>query len=535
MKWTEATLREREQKYRTLFEESFDGLFIISPDGKIIDINQKGVMIFGYDTKEEMLSLDLGQDICANLQDRKRILSLINGQASGEYEIIVNKKNGTKMVALCSLTPEKDKAGRIVSCLGVIRDITAHKEAEEERLAHLRFFENLDRVNQAIQGRNDLEQMIGDVLDVLLSIFDCDRVFLVHPHNLEDSSLVLAMERYRPEFPGASAQGIDIFHYPDIHTAIRILTDSNGPVKRVLGSEYPLPELAQRFGIQSMITMALFPKADKFWIFGLLQCSYPRVWTSEEEKLFQEVGRRLTDALTSLLMYRDLQKSEQKYHCQSVQLRSLAVQVAEAEEMERQHLARELHDQVGQKISTLGLNLSIVKARMPQGVDNRLVSRLEDSLTLVEQIYDSIRDFMTDLRPPVFDDYGLLETLRWYGSQFTRRTSIVVDVDGEEPSPPLLAKVGMALFRIVQEALNNVSKHAQASRVTITLEGDNDTVRIVITDNGNGFNTGSAASFKGQPGWGLLIMNERALAIGGGCQIKSQPGEGTIVTIEISR
>lgn len=445
-KHTEQALRESEKKYHTLFEESFDGLIFVSPAGEIIDINKKGVVMFGYDTKEEMLNLNLVKDILANPQDQKRIFSLINAQGSSEYETIVKKKNGTEMIALCSLTAEKDKEGRVVSYLAVIRDITAHKEAEEQRLAHLRLFENLDHINQAFQGADDLELMISNVLDALLSFFACDQVFLGHPH----------------------------------------------------------------------------------------QCSYLRVWKPEEEKLFLTVGRRLTDAMTSLLIYHILRETERKNFCQSEQLRPVGVQLAEEGEMERQRLARELHDQVGQNLSTIGLNLNIMQAEIPQGQKN-LLARLEDSLTLIEKTYDSIRTLLAELRPPVIDDYGLVEALRWYGSQFTQRTCIVVDVDGEEPIPRLPDKVEIALFRIVQEALNNVSKHAQASRVTISLEVDNDMVRLVITDNGIGFNTDCGIRFKSQQGWGLLIMNERALAIGGRCQIKSQHGEGTTVLVGISR
>jgi two-component system sensor histidine kinase/response regulator len=93
-KQAEELLRESEVKYRTLFEESFDGLFITSPGGKILDMNKKGVTMFGYDTKEEILSLDLEKDVYANPSDRKRILSLITAQGTAEYEVVVKKKNG---------------------------------------------------------------------------------------------------------------------------------------------------------------------------------------------------------------------------------------------------------------------------------------------------------------------------------------------------------------------------------------------------------------------------------------------------------
>jgi two-component system, cell cycle sensor histidine kinase and response regulator CckA len=123
-KLAERALLASEQKYRALFEESFDGLFITSPGGKILDMNKKGVAMFGYDTKEEVLSLDLERDVYAYPPDRKRILATIDAQGSAEYEVIVKKKNGEEMITHCSLTAVKDEQGVITSYRGIIRDIT---------------------------------------------------------------------------------------------------------------------------------------------------------------------------------------------------------------------------------------------------------------------------------------------------------------------------------------------------------------------------------------------------------------------------
>jgi PAS domain S-box-containing protein/putative nucleotidyltransferase with HDIG domain len=126
----EEALRQSEEKYRTIFEESFDGLFITSPEGKILDINRKGVMMFGYDTKEEMLLLDLAKDVYADPTVRQRILAMVNAQGSAEYEIEVKKKNGERMITYCSLTAVKDEKGVITSYRGIIRDVTERKQAE---------------------------------------------------------------------------------------------------------------------------------------------------------------------------------------------------------------------------------------------------------------------------------------------------------------------------------------------------------------------------------------------------------------------
>ena len=196
---------------------------------------------------------------------------------------------------------------------GVMVDITELKRAEEERQARRWQVESMDRVNVAIQGANDLEQMMSDVLGAALAIFDCDRAWLVYPCDPEASAHGVRMQRTRPEFPGLFGVGDDVPMDDDAAALLRIVRASPGPVAFGPGSEHPLPDrLAKQLGVQSRLLMAVYPKGDQPYMFGLSQCSYPRVWTPQETQLFQAIGRRLTDALTSLLMLRSLRESERR-------------------------------------------------------------------------------------------------------------------------------------------------------------------------------------------------------------------------------
>jgi PAS domain S-box-containing protein len=217
------------------------------------------------------------------------------------------------------------------------------------------------------------------------------------------------------------------------------------------------------------------------------------------------------------------------------QLRALAAQLAEAEEKERHILARELHDEVGQGLTALGINLTLLAAQMPQGTGGPLLARLADAVMLVGKIGETIRNVMAELRPPVLDDYGLLSALRWYGDEFSQRTGIGVKVQGEEVNPRLARSVELALFRITQEALTNVAKHAKASEVAVSEEVNGNSIRLVIADNGVGFDRGRVGQPEGRYRWGLMNMSERAAAAGGSCHIESQPGQGTRVVVEVQR
>ena len=197
---------------------------------------------------------------------------------------------------------------------GVMVDITERRRAEQERQTRRWVGESMDRVNRAIQGTNDLEQMMSDVLDAALSIFDCDRAWLVYPCDPEALSHGVKMQRTRPEFPGLYGVGVDVPVDAEMADVLRTVRASSGPVQFGPGSHHPLPaKMAERLGVQSRIVMALYPKGDQPYMFGLSQCSYPRIWTPQEERVFQEIGRRLADALTSLSMFRSLRESEKRY------------------------------------------------------------------------------------------------------------------------------------------------------------------------------------------------------------------------------
>jgi PAS domain S-box-containing protein len=187
------------------------------------------------------------------------------------------------------------------------------KRPKQRKPPILWHFESIDFVNRAMQGTNDLEQMMKDVLDALLSVFECDRAWLVYPCDPDSRTWQVPMERTRPEYPGVLPIGVELPLDPIGAEIYRILRNSDRPVKFGATEKHPVPpEIAEAFQVQSFIAMALYPKIGSPWSFGLHQCSYARVWTSDEERLFQEIGRRLSDVLTSLLAFRNLKESEKQ-------------------------------------------------------------------------------------------------------------------------------------------------------------------------------------------------------------------------------
>ncbi|VTU17994.1 Sensor protein FixL [Variovorax sp. PBL-H6] len=217
---------------------------------------------------------------------------------------------GIRHVSVSGL-PMFDEAERFIGYRGVGRDITERKRAEDALRAHLWFLESMDRVNRAMQGTNDLEKMMSDVLDAVLGIFACDRAWLTYPCDPEADSWRAVMEQTGPGFPGAFRLGAELPLDPDVAMVFRAARAATGAVPFGPGCELEVPaQLAERFSIRSVLAMALYPKADQPYLFGLHQCSRPRTWTAQERRLFEEIGHRLADALTSLFIFRSLRESE---------------------------------------------------------------------------------------------------------------------------------------------------------------------------------------------------------------------------------
>jgi len=243
-------------------------------------------------------------------------------------------------------------------------------------------------------------------------------------------------------------------------------------------------------------------------------------------------GRRLSFAGEDFLVGVGIDISvrvaaEQARDAHLQRLQSLSRQVLEIQESERQALGRELHDSVAQDVGAVSLNLTILRGKLGQPLDAAIARRLDDSQKLLEDAALRLRDVMAELRPPGLDEFGLLAALREHADRVAERAGFTVTVRGEEPRPPLRSATAIALFRIAQEALNNVVKHASATHVIITLEPTGEGTRLEVRDDGLGFDPAS----RPPGGMGMLTMTERAELIGAQCTVDASPGGGTGVIV----
>ncbi len=247
-----------------------------------------------------------------------------------------------------------------------------------------------------------------------------------------------------------------------------------------------------------------------------------------------QLSRRVAERTAELAAANDALKAEIAAHEHAeAARRELLQQLVTAQEEERHHIARELHDQMGQHLTALILGLKVVKDATP--ASSPLYARMHQLRQLADLIGKEIHHLALELRPTALDDLGLHTTLLNYIEQWSERSGVEVDfhstgLDRERLPPPLET----ALYRLVQEGLTNVLKHAQARRVSLILQRSSNLVLVILEDDGRGFDVEALINSPGTAGrLGLLGMRERVALVGGTLTLESSPGRGTAIFVRI--
>ena len=251
-----------------------------------------------------------------------------------------------------------------------------------------------------------------------------------------------------------------------------------------------------------------------------------------------EVGRLAEnlDAMRDQLRdaYRQISEANERLEGQvaerTARLSDVLGKVISAQEEERRRLARELHDETAQTIGALAIALDRVRHGLG-GAAPETVSQLQEAQAIVKQLLEETRRLILDLRPMALEDLGLVPAIRWYAESHLQERGVVTTIALDRPAVRLAPHLEVALFRIAQEAINNIARHAEAGRATIDLDFSADAVRIAVTDDGRGFDVDRALSSSGSVG--LLGLQERTRLLNGRMDICSRAGEGTRITVEL--
>jgi signal transduction histidine kinase len=277
-------------------------------------------------------------------------------------------------------------------------------------------------------------------------------------------------------------------------------------------------ELKQR-EVELGANMAEFRKAGRWTLFGV-------------------VALATGIALASILRIAGLERRSEQQHLRTEQaekeLRRLSQKLVHAQEDESRRLSRELHDEVGQMLTALRVELGNLD-KLRNGPEHEFTAHLEDAKSLAVRTLSSVRNLASALRPSVLDDLGLGPALQWQAREFSRRTGVPVEVvlGGLPVELPDLHRT--CVYRVVQEALTNCARHADAQEIRVALHTEADQLSLSIQDDGRGLPVNGAGQEGGIPssGLGLVGMEERVHELGGSLEIRSTPGKGTLIKVTI--
>ena len=398
-----------------------------------------------------------------------------------ENQFRIVRSDGTTRTLHTQVRVDCDDSGKSVRVIGVCQDITERKLAEEQvRVSQERF-----------------RMMVENVRDYAIYMLDMNGYV---------TSWNLGAERIE----GYRAEEIIGKHY-----ACFFLPDH--AARGDPGMQLQFASIQGRYESEGW---RVRKNGSQFWAHVIVT---PLLDETGKSRGFSEITHDITER----------KRAEEDLYSYADRLKTTSRRLVEVQEAERRLLARELHDRVGQNLTALGINLSIVASGLPAGSKPELAGRLEECSSLVEGTVDAMRNVMAELRPHALDDYGLPAALRSLATGFSRRTGIQVAFEGDAPGADLPKPVDLAMFRIAQEALNNVAKHANAQRVEIAIRRTNGRATLSVRDDGIGFDPKRIE--KPSPdaaGWGLLIMRERAEAVGARFSLKAGPNTGVQVLVE---
>ena len=246
-------------------------------------------------------------------------------------------------------------------------------------------------------------------------------------------------------------------------------------------------------------------------------------------------GSTLWHGFTTDITERKLADDELRAHRAELELgesrqrlRELAAQNESAREGERKHIAREIHDELGQVLTALRMNMSLLSMRLGPGVPT-LIDEMQGMKRLVDRAIKGVRHLAMHLRPPALD-MGLVPAIEWLCCEFTKSASIPCLLHSHQENIDLDETRAIVVFRIVQESLTNITRYARASQVDIDLSLRGNELWVQVQDDGCGFDLAAAAKRKS---FGLLGMRERAIALGGRVDVVSAPGQGTVINVSI--
>jgi PAS domain S-box-containing protein len=513
------SLEHSEQRFRSVVESAIDAIITIDRRGNIIFWNQRAELMFGYAPDEV-----IGEPATIIMPERfrKAHLKKINQAPSHgksnitgrTIELVGLKKDGTEFPLELSLARWETNEGPFFTA--IIRDITARKQAEEALQKARTELEHRvqERTAELADANKELRRRVTECELAEAALRESEQKYstlvedaLIGVYIIQDGKIIFANDKFA-EIYGYSKneligmESLELIHSED-RDEVRQMRE-----KRLSGDKVP----------------------SEYEIRGLKK-NGETIWVTRSYSLINYNGQPAISGIVADMTKRRL--VEDALRKSDKELRILSNQLLSAEEKERKRIARELHDGIGQALSAIKFSVENVLSEFDDHKDALDSSSLKSVIPLTQKTIEEVRRIVKDLRPSILDDLGILATIAWFCREFQKvysRIQIEKEIDITEKDIPTPLKT--IIYRLLQEALNNVAKHSQADQVYLSINKKSNEIDLLVKDNGRGFDLEKIMSLNpSQRGLGLASMRERSELSGGKFDIQSEIGKGTTIKV----
>lgn len=519
---SERDATEKELRTRTVVDNVGDGIITVNVDGVIESFNNAASRIFGY-SQEEVVGKNIRLLIPNGMREwhaegMQNYLRGISQHIIGERNVELAGLHKSGAIFPLEVTVNEMRVGEQRLFVGIMRDITRRKKAQEalraahaelEKRVQVRTAELLDanhQLKQEIAERKRIEEALRYTQDILTKAQSIAHLgswrMDIKTGEMEWSDELFRICGLEPQCEKPSlALGLSLLHGDDRRIAQRALTDI----------------VAGKSGCKCEWRIVSSDGSVRYV-------------QSQAEGVYNEKGEAIS-LVGTFLDITEHKLAEEALRQSQDQLRKIAAHQDRIKEEERKRIAREIHDELGGLLTGIKSYLSFVidsAERYGVAPDRHIV----DARDLADSAIETARRVITDLRPSVLDQLGLWAALEWYADQFKERTGLEcgLTIDADTAAVEVDPERSTAVFRIVQEALTNVARHAKASRVAIQAICENGHVAIKLMDDGRGI---EPQSFLNRESWGIVGMYERARYFGGELNITGAAGQGTVVDLRM--
>jgi len=520
LKKLQEEISRREKKYRRIFEGSHDMIYTTNLAGDILDMNQAGVEMLGYSINEELLKIGSAKKLYRNPRDRDKFLKLINREGYvKDFEVDFKKSDGSPIHVLISSRRYENPETGDIEYEGIIKDITRRRIAEEVIKQRNLELSILNSIAVTLNLTSDLNHILMVTLEHVLKVLRLKRgaIFLI------DRGKKRAKSQVRIGLPAEDPAHADEIIFKDISLMKHLI---NEEVRLTPEPAFPCFQAGyktKRSRAYHWLSCFLITfKGRAMGFFGLYIPS-SRELSPNEEHLLGSLGNYLGGAIENTQLMETVRLHQQE-------LSRLTEKLFQSQEEERRRIARELHDEAGQALTAVKLGLDRLEANVISGKEN-FREEISEIRKMITRTSSEIRRLSYRLHPTLLSDLGLEPALTLYLNDMKDRSSLDVEFHMVGFDQRLDVDTETVLYRFSQETLTNTLKHSGAKHFRLSIIKGYPKIIFLAEDDGIGFNGQIGGNNKRS--LGLLGMRERASLLGGTFHLRSSPGEGTRIRIEI--